>query len=224
MSRNSNNPDFLFSALMRLYPPDFRETFEEEMLDVLAEKSRSEQGTGARSQIRFVLRELEDLAVGAAVERLTSRFGKDNPMSNNILRVRIFTILSPVFLAIFLLVVNPRYVLRIFSDLLGWEIVLAVILGVSIGLLLWSVPEPSDMPSRLREEFALLILFLVINLSIILGPALVMVFGSGAIINTPAVEYASALRWILLGLNGVLALIVAAMAVKRTSGAKGQAG
>jgi hypothetical protein len=217
-------PDFFFSVIMRLYPRAFRETFGEEMLEVIAEKSREERGAGILSQIRFVLREFEDLAVGAAVERLNGWCGKKKPMGNDIHRFRLFMILSPVILAMFLLVVNPRYALRIFSDLTGWEIVLAVVLGVSIGLLLWSAPEPKDTASRLREEFKLLILALMTNLLILVGPALVMVFGSGAIMNYPTGEYASVLRWFLLGWNGWLAYHAAAMAVKRVGAMGSKAG
>jgi hypothetical protein len=224
MSRRPIAGTGLFSLLLRLYPPAFRETFEEEILEVLAEKFRDEQRIGALSQIRYVLRELEDLAIGAAVENLSVRFGMENPMTNNIRRFRFFIILSPVILAASLLVINPRYVLRIFSDLLGWEILLAVVLGLCIGLLLYFAPEPKDMPRRLREEFALVILFLMTNLLIIVGPALVMVFGSNSTINTPAGECASILRWILLGLIGLLALIAAAMAGKRVHTTRGQAG
>jgi hypothetical protein len=214
----------LFSLLLRLYPPAFRETFEEEMQEVFAEKIDDERGAGAMERIGLVLRELGDLTFQALEERMNDFYRKENPMSENIRRVRIFSVLSPVLLSVFLLVINPRYILRIFSDLLGWEILLAVVLGVCIGLLLWFAQEPRDMAGRLREGFVLLILLLMTNLFIILGPALVMVFGSGTTKNTPAGGYASVLRWILFGLIGFLALVAAAMAVKRVRAMRGQAG
>jgi hypothetical protein len=211
----------LFSLLLRFYPVSFRNDFGDEMLEVFAEKSR-EQGTSPLARVRLVLGESVDLAVGAAVEHLTGRSGKENSMISNLRRFRFFIILSPVILALFLLILNPRYVLRIFSDLLGWEILSVVVLGLCIGLLLYFAPEPTDLSRRLREDLGLVVLFLMTNLFIILGPALVMVFGSDTAIHTSAGEYATGLRWIMLGGIGVLGLITAAMAAGKIRAARGQ--
>jgi hypothetical protein len=221
MNRDLISPEFIFSALMRLFPPAFRDEFGEEMAGVFAEKMGEERKAGLARRISIVFYELADLTIQALAERAEGRYGKEHPMSDNLHRVRIFAVLSPVILAVFLVIINPRYVLRLFSDPMGWAVVAAVLLGLGIGLILWSAPMPTQNGRKLVQEFALVFILLLLDVLIILGPAIVMVFGSSSQIAAGR-EFSAPVMWFLLAVNGVLACVVIGMAINRMQAKRSQ--
>src|SRR4030042_6987980 len=107
MSVLSRTGAMLFSLLLRLYPAAFREEFGVEMQGVFEEKMAEEQRAGAARNISLVFCEMADLTIRALAERVNVWCGKENAMSDNLQRVRIFAVLSPVILAMFLLLITP---------------------------------------------------------------------------------------------------------------------
>lgn len=81
--------------------------------------------------------------------------------------------------------------------------------------MLWSSPAPAEKGRRLREEFALLFMILLTDLSIIIGPALVILFDSpvahASSIASSMQDAATIFRWILLAVDFALAGIVITM-------------
>jgi hypothetical protein len=201
-----------FSLLMRLYPAGFRDTFGVEMLGVFEEKLADGRDAGVGSRIGLVLNELADLTLRALAQRAMGRKGKEYPMTASARRVRFLVILSPVLLTVFLAIVNPRYLARIFTDSLGWEMIAALVLGLCICLLVWSASIPADSGRRFGEELALAFLVLTMDLTIMLGPALVMAFGYGSPSGAGR-DYGVTLRWIVLAIVGLLAIVSTAMGI-----------
>jgi hypothetical protein len=205
-----------YSLLLALYPTTFRKEFGEEMQGVFEEKLAEEKSAGSVHLLSVIFREFRDLAIRAIPERIEEWKGVPQIMSTPRLRVRMVLIQTPILLAALLLIYNPRYLLHFVNDVLGWEILGAIALGLFIGWRIWTIPSPKTTAKYILEELGILCLILFMNLLIMLGPALIILVKAPVSMTVPPVaQFLAAMRWIILGLDFVLLVVAVYLGVMR---------
>jgi hypothetical protein len=207
----------LYSLMMGLYPAAFRKEFGEEMQGVFEEKLTGEKDAGPANLTLMIFRELWDLAFHAILERIKEWKGAPHIMFTPNPRIRIFSILTPIFLVGFLAIYNPRYVSCFFTDPLGWEIIAAVLLGLCVSWMIWRLPLPKRAEKYFLEELGMICLIIFMNLLIILGPAFIILSRSPIAATGSLAQFAKAMRWIVLGIDCVLLGAAIYMGIRRFS-------
>jgi hypothetical protein len=204
MTRLEKEARPLYSLVMGLYPAAFRKEFGEEMQWVFEEKLAEEKKAGSAHMLLVIFQELRDLAIHAIPERIKEWKGAPQFMFTPNPRIRILSILSPILLMAFLSLVNPRYISRFLADPLGWEIIVAVLLGLFIGWTVWKLPLPKMGAKYVLEELGMVGLLLFLDLMIILGPAVIILSQRTIPAAGSLAQFVGVVRWIILGIDCVL--------------------
>jgi hypothetical protein len=160
-----------YSLLLRLYPATFREEFGEEMKAVFLDGLSDSRKAGVPSAVGVCARELMDFPVNAIREHLSTRNKRGNLPMNRKQPATTILFLMPFVMAVLLLTVNPRFILRLFSDSLGWLILMGIVLVVCLNLMVFFKPSPETE----NRKIVLALLSFVAIIALLMGPALIMV-------------------------------------------------
>jgi hypothetical protein len=160
----------IYDFLLRLYPSLFRAEFGEEMRAVFLSRLSDSGREGLLPAAGVCGVELIDLPISAIREHLLDRKkGGYFPMNKKLPTTTILLFL-PLIEAVFLLIVNPRFILRLFSDILGGLIFLGVVLSVCLSLLIFLNPSPETT----RHKLGIALLSFAAVMALLMGPVLVM--------------------------------------------------
>jgi hypothetical protein len=179
----------IYALLVRLYPSSFRAEFDDEMQSVFAAKLSDAARSGTIPTIAVCLQELRDLPGNLLLEygrALAHKKGEYAGM--DILHWRLHTIglVVPLGLVGLLLVVNPRYLLLLMTDMLGWLIIIGFALTIALNTLrqflrptLALAGELSSRQSPISMGYGSIAITIALSLfsvgSILLGPAAIRV-------------------------------------------------
>ncbi|MBP7354950.1 MAG: hypothetical protein KA928_02220 [Longilinea sp.] len=135
-----------FAWLVSLYPAEFRETFGPEMLAVFTAKLTAARNESRRAMLAASLHELSELPGNLLTEHWHNLKKGGIPMVST--RRLVFTGLAiPLGVAVFLVIINPNYMLNLFTGFLGWLAVISFLLLILLnGVLIWR-GQRQDHPS-----------------------------------------------------------------------------
>ena len=204
----------LYAWLIRLYPAAFRDEFGDELLDVFTAKCADARQSGLNELLAVWFHELAELPWNLFTEYwllLRSRMLKGGfEMGMQPDKKAAVTVLIPIILGVSLWIINPTYMNKFFSSLLGGLFLSCVLLILAVNtLLILGYWEKSRLWIGLLAVLAVMI--------IMFAPAFLHLIASGYIASAlPGTIVSMILALCDLGL--LIALIVLAKKAKDVRG------
>ena len=177
-----------YRALLLVYPADHRWEYGPLMVQSFRDRCRDvRRQKGNWGLVRLWWRVLKDTLVTAVVEHLDELEERSRRMTKRQQTLVAVCALGPLVLWIGLLIINPAFTSRVLINPLGWPIVMAVFLLLSLGYILQrgvlAHSSQTGLTHLLVRRPALRAAFLVGTIVLLVLPAVALIIFGPAIVT-----------------------------------------
>ena len=178
----------VYRALLLVYPVDHRWEYGPLMVQSFRDRCRDvRRQKGNWGLVRLWWRVLKDTLVTAVVEHLDELEERSRRMTKRQQTLVAVCALGPLVLWIGLLIINPAFTSRVLINPLGWPIVMAVFLLLSLGYILQrgvlAHSSQTGLTHLLVRRPALRAAFLVGTIVLLVLPAVALIIFGPAIVT-----------------------------------------